>query len=94
MISDRDVWRAARLMIKRYGADAVEESTKRADDLLREYALTDAETWMRISDAVYCLQERTPALRERNTILHRVRRPRVTSKTEPVETPPRRSRGS
>jgi len=31
MISDRDIWAAALLMVKRYGADAAEEATKRAD---------------------------------------------------------------
>ena len=36
MISDRDVWRAALLIVKRYGDDAMHEAAERADQLLDE----------------------------------------------------------
>ena len=34
MISDRDVWQAAMLLVKRYGDDAMLEASERADQLL------------------------------------------------------------
>ena len=36
MISDRDVWQAALLIVKRYGDDAILEAADRADQLLEE----------------------------------------------------------
>jgi hypothetical protein len=36
MIPEIDIWRAATLMIKRYGEKALEESTARADQLEAE----------------------------------------------------------
>jgi hypothetical protein len=33
MIPEIDIWRAAQLMLKRYGETALEESTMRADEL-------------------------------------------------------------
>jgi hypothetical protein len=36
MISDVDIWRAALLMAKRYGDDAMIEATARADQLMEE----------------------------------------------------------
>jgi triphosphoribosyl-dephospho-CoA synthetase len=36
MISDRDVWQAAVLMVKRYGEGAMLEASERADQLLAE----------------------------------------------------------
>jgi triphosphoribosyl-dephospho-CoA synthetase len=53
MISDRDVWAAALLMVKRYGDDAMLEASERADQLLDK---GDAETWHRILNAIERLQ--------------------------------------
>jgi hypothetical protein len=36
MISDRDVWQAALLIVKRYGDDAMLEASERADQLQRK----------------------------------------------------------
>ena len=36
MISDRDIWAAALLMVKRYPDDAMPEAAQRADQLLDE----------------------------------------------------------
>ena len=36
MISDRDVWQAALLIVKRYGDDAMLEASERADQMLDE----------------------------------------------------------
>jgi len=33
VICDRDLWRAALLMVKRYGADAMLEAAQRGEDL-------------------------------------------------------------
>jgi len=40
MIPDIDIWRAAQLMLKRYGEKALEESAGRADELSRSPAMT------------------------------------------------------
>ena len=61
MISDRDIWAAAMLMIKRYGADATLEAAARADQLLEEGARHGAATWHRILDAFERLQAPKPA---------------------------------
>ena len=45
MISDRDIWAAALLIVKRYGEDAMLEATARADQLLDEGDLAGTETW-------------------------------------------------
>ena len=44
MISDRDVWQAALMMVKRYGDDALLEASDRADQLLDEGDMAGAET--------------------------------------------------
>jgi len=48
MIPDADIWRAALLIVKRYGDDAMLEATQRADQLLAEGDMAGAETWHRI----------------------------------------------
>jgi hypothetical protein len=48
VISDRDVWQAAVLVVKRYSDDAMLEAAERADQLLDEGDLAGAETWHRI----------------------------------------------
>jgi len=45
LIPDADIWRAALLMTKRYGADAMLEAAERADQLLDEGDMAGAETW-------------------------------------------------
>ena len=68
MIPEIDIWRAANLMLKRYGDKAVEESAARADELAAradELAAQDdykgEAVWRRITDAVGQLANRTPA---------------------------------
>jgi triphosphoribosyl-dephospho-CoA synthetase len=61
MISDRDVWATALLIVKRYGVDATLEATQRADQLLHEGDMVGAETWQRILNAVERLQVQKPA---------------------------------
>jgi hypothetical protein len=45
MISEKDIWRAATLMLRRYGDKALEESATRADQLDTEGDPDGAATW-------------------------------------------------
>jgi hypothetical protein len=61
MISDRDVWAAALLMVKRYGDDAMLEAASRADELLENDDMAGCEVWHRILNAIERLQAKGPA---------------------------------
>jgi triphosphoribosyl-dephospho-CoA synthetase len=61
VISDRDVWQAALLIVKRYGDDAMLEASQRADQLLDKGDMIGAETWHRILNAIERLQAKAPA---------------------------------
>ena len=61
MISDRDVWQAAVLLMKRYGDDAMLEAAQRAERLLDEGDMAGAEVWHRILNAIERLQPAKPA---------------------------------
>ena len=50
MIPEIDIWRAASLMLKRYGEKALEESAARADELFAEQDHDGAAVWRRIID--------------------------------------------
>ena len=52
MIPEIDIWRAASLMLKRYGEKALEESAARADELFAEQYHDGAAVWRRTVDAV------------------------------------------
>jgi hypothetical protein len=60
MIPEIDIWRAANLMLKRYGDKALEESTMRVDELAAEGDHDGVDTWRRISAAVIQLANNTP----------------------------------
>jgi hypothetical protein len=45
MISDRDIFAAAKLMIQRYGEDAALEAAKRGDELLEEGNALGSAVW-------------------------------------------------
>ena len=60
MIPEIDIWRAATLMLKRYGERALEESASRADELASAGDDYGAAVWRRISDAVGQLVNTTP----------------------------------
>ena len=55
-----DIWRAAQLMLKRYGDKAIEESAARADELVAAGDDNGAVVWRRISAAVAELANTTP----------------------------------
>jgi hypothetical protein len=52
VIPDIDIWRAATLMLKRYGDNADKESAARADELENDGDHDGAAVWRRITDAV------------------------------------------
>ena len=60
MIPEIDIWRAANLMLKRYGDKARKESAARADELAAEDDHNGAAVWRRITDAVGQLANQTP----------------------------------
>jgi hypothetical protein len=49
VIPEIDIWRAANLMLKRYGDKALEESAKRADELAAQDDYNGAAVWRRIT---------------------------------------------
>ncbi len=60
MIPEIDIWRAASVMLKRYGEKALEESAVRADELFTEQAHDGAAVWRRITAAVGQLANEIP----------------------------------
>jgi len=61
VISEADIWTAALAMVKRYGADAMQESAMRADQLLEDGDWQGAVSWRRILNAIERLQTTKPA---------------------------------
>jgi hypothetical protein len=60
VIPDIDIWRAANLMLKRYGEKALQESATRADELAAAGDHYGEATWRRITNAVSELANNTP----------------------------------
>jgi hypothetical protein len=60
LIPEIDIWRAAQLMLKRYGEKALNESAVRADELALAGDDEGAATWRRIMAAVEHLTNKTP----------------------------------
>jgi hypothetical protein len=60
MISDRDVFAAAKLMIKRHGEEAAAEAAKRADALLEEGDAVGSTVWGKIAKAIEELLRKAP----------------------------------
>jgi len=60
LIPEIDIWRAAQLMLKRYGDNALEESAARANELALAGDDDGATTWRRIMSAVTELANKTP----------------------------------
>jgi hypothetical protein len=60
VIPEIDIWRAAQLMLKRYGEQALEESAARATELRLAGDDDGAATWHRIMEAVTQLANTTP----------------------------------
>jgi hypothetical protein len=60
VIPEIDIWRAATLMLKRYGDKALEQSRTRTDELAADGDHDGADTWRRITTAVEQLANTTP----------------------------------
>jgi len=57
MVSEIDIWRAARLMVKRYGDGADIEAGKRAATLFEKADREGQRAWHRIIEAIDALQK-------------------------------------
>ena len=60
VIPEIEIWRAANLMLKRYGDNALEESATRPDELASAGDHAGADTWRLITAAVEQLANTTP----------------------------------
>jgi hypothetical protein len=60
VIPEIDIWRAALLLLKRYGERALDERPARADELALAGDDDGAATWRRIMRAVTQLANKTP----------------------------------
>jgi hypothetical protein len=56
MIPDRDIWRAANLLIREYGMDAEIVAARRADEMLERGDRDGQFVWHRIRQAIVDLQ--------------------------------------
>lgn len=56
-MDETDIWRTARLVITRYGADAAFHAATRADGLLNKGDTEGAAVWRKIVQAVHFLQD-------------------------------------
>lgn len=52
MIPEIDIWRSARVMMKRYGDQAAKEADQRAGELIETGDQDGAAVWRRIHDAI------------------------------------------
>jgi len=60
MIPTRDLWQAANLMVKRYGADAGAQAAMQADEFAAAGDLDGAATWRAILRVIEELGRVTP----------------------------------
>ncbi len=60
MIPEIGIWRAAHLMLKRYGHGAIAKSISLAEELAATGDHAGAVTWCRITDAIEQLVNTTP----------------------------------
>lgn len=61
VIPEIDIWRAATLMLNRYGEKALEESATRGDELAAQDDNNGQAIWRRITKAVGQLANMTPS---------------------------------
>ena len=60
MIPEIDIWRVAKLMLKRYGDQAQAESAIRMQELALNGDSAGAAVWQRVTDAIGQLVNTTP----------------------------------
>ena len=56
MMPDRDIWRAANLLIREHGAEAEVVSARRADEMLERGDRDGQPVWLRIRRVIVELQ--------------------------------------
>ena len=56
MIPDRDIWRAANLLIREHAAEAEIVAARRADEMLERGDYEGQAVWLRIRQAIIELQ--------------------------------------
>jgi hypothetical protein len=61
MISERDIWRAAIALIRRYGSNAGIEAAERANEHMEGGDEQSGQTWVRVMQAIERLQASKPA---------------------------------
>jgi len=52
LISDRDIYRTANVMIREFGSEAHLQATMRADEFLEKGDMDGQRTWLRIIKAI------------------------------------------
>ncbi len=60
LVSDLDIWRAAQVLVKRYGDTAATEAAMRADEFLDQGNLDGERVWIRIMQAIEGLRRERP----------------------------------
>ncbi len=65
MIEDREIWRAANILLKRFGEDAATEAAQRADEPLERGDRDGSAIWQRILSAIEDLARTKPSGGER-----------------------------
>jgi len=61
MISDREIWQCAQVMVKRYGDDAANQAAARANKRAAEGDDDGCVAWIRITRAIVKLQAKVAA---------------------------------
>ncbi len=64
MTSDLDIYRAANILVKRYGEDAALKAARRADVMLERGDMDGYAVWKQIVKAVEEMQRTEPAIGE------------------------------
>jgi hypothetical protein len=59
-VEDLDIWRTAKLMVERFGKDAVVETSMRADQMAAENDLVGRRVWLLVLAAVREFQDASP----------------------------------
>jgi len=59
-MDERDIWRAAKILIDRYGDDAAVRAAMRADEMLEAGDLDGQRVWKRIAAAIEELTSSDP----------------------------------
>jgi hypothetical protein len=62
-MNELDIWRAANILVKQYGAGAVFIAAKRADALLEQGDAEGCVVWVRIARAITDLERKASAAR-------------------------------